>query len=417
MATLKLTESMNEVASAAASYSRSRVDHGNGTDPVSTEPRSDEQDIVQPTSLRSPIRIGIDGRLFTVHHTGIGRYILELCKALDRLLPSATFYVYNPFAIELPPISERWIARVDPRWPGQGLGSSLWLKARVGKLCIRDGVDVFWGCCAQLPVLPRTIRAVITLYDLNEFVTPQTMSIRTRVSRGLWRRDLRRADAIVTISHGTARRLLECMSLETAAVVPPAVSNRFAPQGEAELARVLAIHGLKEPYFLSVATWEPRKNLTALVRAFLDLRRQGALGSHQLVLVGGRGWKDRRLAALVTQAEGDGVVPLGYVPDENLPALYSAATALVFPSLYEGFGMPVLEARACGTLVVVSDVPELREAGGDSAIYIPPSEDGIRAGLLAAAELGRGLQPSGLWSWEKSANALVKVLVGERERT
>ena len=173
----------------------------------------------------------------------------------------------------------------------------------------------------------------------------------------------------------------------------------------------------ENPDFLSVATWEPRKNLAALVKAFLDLKRQRALGSHQLVLVGGRGWKDRRLASLVAQAESHGVVPLGYVPDEHLPALYSGATALVFPSLYEGFGMPVLEARACGTRIVGTDIPGTPGSWWSFCDIHTATEDSIRAGLIAAADLGRGLQPSGLWSWEKSANALAKVLLGESEIT
>lgn len=364
------------------------------------------------------LRIGIDGRLFTLHHTGVGRYVFELCKALDKLLPNVLFYVYSPYPMELPPISERWIARVDPLWPGHGLGSSIWLKFRVGQSCLRDGIGTFWGCCSQLPFLPKAIRTVITLYDLARFVVPHTMSIRTHFSQFLWRaRDLRRADAIVTISRGTAMRLHEFWGLSAAGVAPPAVSDRFVPQGQAEIGRVRRSYGLDAPYFLSVATWEPRKNLEALINAFLGLKRDRVLNNYKLALAGGRGWKDERLAALVSQAERSGVVPLGYVPDDDLPALYSGATALAFPSLYEGFGMPVLEARACGTCVVTTDLPELREAGGDSAIYISPSEGGIRAGLIAVAGIRCRAQPPRLWTWKESAQVLARLLIGEREAT
>lgn len=113
------------------------------------------------------------------------------------------------------------------------------------------------------------------------------------------------------------------------------------------------------------------------------LRREGLIGSRKLVLAGGSGWKDAEIAAGISSA-GECIKELGYVPDQDLAALYSGADAFVFPSLYEGFGMPVLEARACGARVIASDLPELREAGGAEGVYVPPTYEGIREGILRA---------------------------------
>ena len=135
---------------------------------------------------------------------------------------------------------------------------------------------------------------------------------------------------------------------------------------------------------------KPRKNLERLVSAFIEMKAQGLLGDRTLVLVGKRGCKYRRLEYLLEHSGAKQVLPLGHVPDEHLPPLYGGADIFVCPSLYEGFGIPVLEARACGARVVASDIPELREAGGSDAIYAQPTTEGIRSGILRAVEQPKG---------------------------
>jgi glycosyltransferase involved in cell wall biosynthesis len=177
---------------------------------------------------------------------------------------------------------------------------------------------------------------------------------------------------------------------------------------------VLDRYSVSVPYILSVATWEPRKNIPTLIEAFLEMKRRGELPGYKLVLVGGRGWKDRKLASLVENLERENVIPVGYVPDEHLPFLYSGAELFVFPSTYEGFGMPVLEARACGTRVVASDIPELREAGGSNSVYVIPTAQGIREGILAVLSRNDRTEAADLssYSWETGAAELAAVLVG-----
>lgn len=226
-------------------------------------------------------------------------------------------------------------------------------------------------------------------------------------------RDVLRADTVLSISDGTAARLHSYLGRKADAIVRPSVDESFRPQGEDDISACRKIYGLSDPYILSVASWEPRKNLERLVSAFIEMKAQGLLGDRTLVLVGKRGCKYRRLEYLLEHSGAKQVLPLGHVPDEHLPPLYGGADIFVCPSLYEGFGIPVLEARACGARVVASDIPELREAGGSDAIYAQPTTEGIRSGILRAVEQPKG--PSTAFvppTWREGAEILALALLG-----
>jgi len=366
------------------------------------------------------LRIGIDGRLLGDNRTGISRYVFELCRALDRLLPAAQFFVYGPWALQMPVSSPRWIPRVDPLEPvlrrakRQWYTKHLWMLMREGRLCREDGLHAFWATQAPfVPTMPASVRVVATVYDLQHRIRPETLRPLARVGHRLLERRLARANAIVTVSNGTAERLYHLLGYRVAAVVRPAVSREFRPRADAEVDHWVARYGIRRPYILSVASWDPRKNLELLIKSFVAMKREGLLTDYTLVLCGAkRGQIDGRLDALLNRDASDDVRFLGFIPDQSLPPLYTGASAFVFPSLYEGFGMPVLEARACGTPVVTTDLPELREAGGDDAIYVSPNEEGIRSGILTA--LAQKYHPTSdlsSWTWEQGAHALAMVLL------
>lgn len=368
----------------------------------------------------TPLRIGIDGRMLGPSPSGIGRYIIEMCRALDRVLSSAEFFLYLRRPAEPPVASPRWHIRLDKSAASRRLPSSFWLALWAGQFASYDDLDVFWGTTGLLPLVRAPRRAVVTVHDLVHRIAPHTMSRRSLWNARLFfKSSLNKADAIVPVSQGVARGLEEMFGYRAAAVVYPGLSAAFRPATEIEIARVTKHYRLSNPYLLNVATFAPLKNLPVLIRSFVALKQEGLIGLRELVLAAGAGWKDGEIKAELARA-GESVTWLGYVPHMDLPALYSGADAFVFPSLYESFGMPVLEARACGTRVITSDVPGLREAGGEETIYVPPTCDGIRAGILEALAMPPA-QPidAGQYSWDRSAASLADVLVraasGERQ--
>jgi glycosyltransferase involved in cell wall biosynthesis len=243
------------------------------------------------------------------------------------------------------------------------------------------------------------VRATV-FHDLVPFhhpdwCTPRTVSMHTRKARHA----ARTCDVVFANSHFTAADLVDVLGIEQERIVPapPGLSDGLVPTGEAA--------DLGGPAILALGTIEPRKNLARLVEAWRLL--DGELG---LVLAGGEGWGDRPDLA------DSRITRLGYVPDDEIPRLYRGAAVYAFPSMFEGFGMPIVEAMACGTPVVASAHPSLDEACGNAAIRVDPLDPeaiaaGIREALARREELvALGLAHAARFSWERTGAAMLEAL-------
>jgi glycosyltransferase involved in cell wall biosynthesis len=224
----------------------------------------------------------------------------------------------------------------------------------------------------------------------------------------------RKATTVLTISESTRRDVIRLFGVAPENVVTTycGVSDRFQPAPETDIPAFRERNALPEKFFLYVGTIEPRKNVAGLVRAYARYRRD-ADNPLPLILAGGRGWKDREVFDLVDQLGlGDNVRFPGFVPSEDLPLWYSAATAFVYPSRYEGFGLPVAEAMACGTPVIATTASSLPEVVGEAGKLVPPEdEESLTSALSQIAsdsDLRRRLSLAGRkqaarFRWERMA--------------
>lgn len=345
------------------------------------------------SSTGRELHLGVDARSLCGRLTGIGRYVLETLLCLHEQRPDFRITLYcapGPVTVRIP---SEWRVRVI-RLPRQ-----VAVKLVFGTLARRDGVDVFWAPQTLIP-LGRRLPVVSTVHDLNHKLARESMSWITRWAHTLWfDGDVARASRIVANSRGTAERLRSMLGLRAHAIARPGVHPMFQPQSAHSIAKVRQKYGLTSQYFLNVATLEPRKNIPALLQAYRLLRTAKGEAVPDLVVVGQKGWN-----VDVDWHEFEGVHALGYVESEDLPVLYSGAVALIIPSIYEGFGMPAAEARACGCPVVATNIPELREAAGPDAIYIKPTVTGICEGLaLALGDDRVPARPSRPFDWESCA--------------
>ena len=360
---------------------------------------------------------------------GLGRYVQELTAALlacDRENEYVAFYNRSGEACVPSPLD-----RLDRLT--SGLGDKPW-RTRVllshflhlSQDRLFSNVDLFHATDNLLPRLAR-VKSVFTLYDLAFRFYPETISAPNRwfltIMMG---RFLRSADMVIAISENTRQGAVRLYGISESKiqVVRGGVSARFHPADPEAIDDVKRRYDLPKSHILFVGTIEPRKNLISLLEAFAALREQSndrdsAAGGSKLVIVGKKGWgyNDffRRLREL--GLEGEVLFP-GFVPDKDLPAVYSAADLFVFPSLYEGFGLPVLEAMACGTPVVCSNTSSLPEVAGDAALLVDPYDvRGLKdalARLLADPSLRGGLVDRGLrrvtqFTWQKTAEQTLAV--------
>ena len=338
-------------------------------------------------------RIAVDARSLCGPLTGIGNYVNEILKELGKD-ERFQFLLYCAPHKPLIATPEAWLVRAS-RLPRQ-----VALRTTFKYWAQKDNVDVFW---APQTLAPRMqVPVVSTIHDLNYLLAPTTMSWGTKLAHKLWfNEDVRASRHLIANSFATAERLKNHLEVNVSAVARPGVSDNFCPASASAVYKAKLKYNLPSEYLIAVGTLEPRKNINALIEAHTPLFIDGKAPA--LVLVGRCGWKtDTR------SFERPGLRLLGYVPDADLPALYSAAHALVIPSLYEGYGMPASEARACGCPVVATDIPELHESAGQDAIFITPTAEGISEGILLAAKTLRPA-PIRLSSWSDAAKAYSKI--------
>jgi glycosyltransferase involved in cell wall biosynthesis len=325
----------------------------------------------------------------TGHRTGVGQYTAHLMGELERIGGDDVEFVYFSNRRDATGLDQVVPGAEQAHYPRNGIRSRLvWLQVGIPRSIRQIEPDVCHFPNQLLPVVGRrSVPTVVTIHDAAVFRHPRTVRTRTlAVHRALLAAARYGRTLIVTPTRSVRDEIVDLLSLPPDRVfaVPEGVAPAFTPSREAEDDVIVRSYGLHEPYVLSVGTLEPRKNHARLIQAFTQMVAEDR-SPHHLVLVGDRGWKDDGLLTELRQHPlADRIHLPGYVPREHLPALYRSAAVFAFPSLYEGFGLPVAEALACGTPVLISTDPALCEVAANAAVRANPlSVDEIAAGLHA----------------------------------
>lgn len=387
----------------------------------------DHQRAPRPRAERAIIRgvrmarlsIGIDYRPALSRSTGVGRYVSGLVGALTRIDPENDYVLFSS--------SLRERARPEPlpsnfelvdRHIPVSLLNALWHRAERPLLESLTGRSFDVSHSPHPLILPSRGRTVVTIHDLFFYRhAEQTGAEIRRDYAPLVKAHAFRADAIVTPSESTKEEVLRVLGVseEKIQVTPLGIDPEAFRARPAEEEQLAKRYRLPPRYVLAVASLEPRKNVSRLVEAIGQLTKRGWDGA--LVLAGGSDRDDLEIERLLERRQlGDQVTRLGYVPPAHLPAIYRRARVVANVSLWEGFGLPVLEAMACGVPVVASDIPSHHEVAADGALYVDPNQtesiaQGIERAWQNESERARLIEQSGArlgrFSWEDTARKTV----------
>ena len=371
------------------------------------------------------LRVGFDATPAVRQGGGIGRYTRELLRALGEVDTSTEYRLFYAapsgapghalpplpanFSVRHLPFDDIWLARV-------------WHRARAPLPVdwITGPIDLFHSPDFTLPPTRRSTRTLLTVHDLSFVRDPDSaVPVLRAYLNQVVPRSVARADRVLADSQATRDDLIALYRTppEKISVLYSGVNPVFQPvRDPAALAAVRARYGLGQaPFILAVGTLQPRKNFARLVQAFALLDTPEA----NLVIAGGKGWLyDAIFAEVERQRLGPRVIFPGFVADDDLPALYSAASVLAYPSTYEGFGLPILEAYACGTPVVTSTASCLPEVAGGGALLAPPTDVAALAEALSRAYgdsalrarlIQAGAARARQFSWQNSARQLLEL--------
>lgn len=367
------------------------------------------------------MRIGIEAKVLTSRPSGIGRYAINLVRSLLRALPE------KDHTLEIVLLTGPQTARsVLDNCSGQyrehfcAIQSSLLRSLfSLPRSIVHHNINIFHGLDhVGIPLFSKRCTYIITVHDVMPLLFPQLFTLKHRlIVRAGLARVAQQADMVIVPSYAVQHDVQHYLhiSKDRVVVIPEGCEPRFRPLAEPEqLYRVRVKYGLPPLYMLCLGTLEPRKNITTLLHAFARLRQilHGEPALH-LVVAGARGWQEQTIFQTIKSLALEQVVCLpGFINDEDLPALYGGALLFVFPSLYEGFGLPVLEAMSCGVPVVTSNTSAMPEVAGDAALLVDPYDVKGMATAIAAivhdASLRDNLRQKGLaraqqFSWEMTA--------------
>jgi len=368
------------------------------------------------------MRFGLDGIPLQGKRTGVGHYTFELARSLAAVAPADDFEIVSPSSFSsidatdrsLPPNLHFVAAGVA------GLRRRSWWSIGLPLYCRRASFALFHGTNFEVPYW-ATCPTVLTIHDLSLLLYPETHEKRlVRRAQLKLPRTARRAGAIITPSETVKREVCEHLGVseEKVFAIPEAARRAFYRVSPSESGPVCHRLGVEEEFILFVGTVEPRKNLLTLARAFDRILRTTSLRP-QLVIAGEKGWLSDDLMTYLDQSRvRERVLFTGHLADDELRALYSACRVFVYPSLYEGFGLPLLEAMICGAPVVTSNVPSIIETVGDVARLISPTDvDDLASAVVALLDdtnereyrSGTGIDHAKKFSWERAAAATFAV--------
>jgi len=369
------------------------------------------------------MKIGINALPLSRVQAGAARMIRSVIEQWREIDSENYYFLYSDRDFDLPWEGERWRKRISSPLPL--LPGTLWLQTVGRRMILRDQLDVFWGTNNMLPLgLPSALAKVLTIHDLLWPLYSEIADPFHRCMHWLFvERSVRQADRIIAVSQSTAADLQRIWKVPASKieVIRHGVGSAYKPHDPGAAAETVANkYGVSKDYVLTVGTVGPHKNLITLVKAMKVLRERGEL-SFQLLAVGAKSRKDTKLFKALESSglTGEDIRFLGYVPEEDLSVLYSGSCLFVFPSLYEGFGLPLVEAMACGVPVVASNTSSIPEVVGNAALLVPPTQPEAFAEAilrvrsdpdLRKAMIEKGLSRATRFRWDNAACQLLECI-------
>jgi glycosyltransferase involved in cell wall biosynthesis len=367
------------------------------------------------------MHIGIDIREMLGRKAGIGYYIYGLLIGLDKIDSENEYFLYADQDFNLDLSRLRFHKRIFK------LPSQLWHFAVILDI-FASRLDVFHSTFSFIIPTLLGLITVTTIHDASAILFGDTHSLKVKtLHRLFFNFAAKRTNRVIADSFSSKNDIARLTGVKDNKIVVThlAVDDDYKPLGEESINVIRRKYNIPKEYILFNATLEPRKNVSRLIRAFHLMRNKFGV-THRLVLAGKKGWLYNEIFSLVRNLDLEReVIFTNWVPDEDLPALYSAAAVVAYPSLYEGFGLSILKAFACGTPVVTSNISSMPEVAGDAAILVDPYDTEALAEslwrVISDEKFAKNLREKGFaqvkkFSWEKTAKDTLEVYKAVQDR-